>query len=185
VLPHGGPGGSGLSRFRLVGAGFRARGYAVFQPNFRGSGDYGAVFRNAGLGQWGRKMQTDISDGVADLPVRVSSIPSVLALPAPAMAAMPALAGVTVQPGLYRCAISVAGVADLNGMLVYDIAAMAGVRHDALLAGLHGATALGDDSLKTISPVLLAAHADAPILLIHGKDDTVSRSTRAKSWKAR
>ena len=43
---------------------FAVRGYAVFQPNFRGSSGYGIAFRNAGFGQWGRKMQTDLSDGV-------------------------------------------------------------------------------------------------------------------------
>jgi dienelactone hydrolase len=57
----------GIPRLRLVGAGIRLRGYAVLQPNFRGSTGYGAAFQHAGNGQWGRIMQSDISDGLAAL----------------------------------------------------------------------------------------------------------------------
>ena len=46
---------------------FASRGYAVFQPNYRGTLGYGEAFRRAADGQYGRKMQTDISDGVAAL----------------------------------------------------------------------------------------------------------------------
>ncbi|HEV2674513.1 MAG TPA: prolyl oligopeptidase family serine peptidase, partial [Aliidongia sp.] len=67
VLPHGGPEARDHLGFDWTAQAFAGRGYAVFQPNFRGSGGFGTVFRDAGFGEWGRKMQTDISDGVAEL----------------------------------------------------------------------------------------------------------------------
>ncbi len=74
VLPHGGPRPVTGCHFDWWAQAFAVRGYAVFQPNFRGSSGYGTAFRNAGFGQWGRKMQSDISDGVAALAAKASSI---------------------------------------------------------------------------------------------------------------
>jgi len=92
----------------------RRADYAVFQPNYRGSSGYGVEFRNAGLGQWGRKMQTDISDGVADLAKKGVIDPKRACIVGASYGGYAALAGVTVQQGLYRCAVSVAGVSDLT-----------------------------------------------------------------------
>jgi dipeptidyl aminopeptidase/acylaminoacyl peptidase len=85
-----------------------------------------------------------------------------------------ALAGVTVQHGLYRCAVSVAGVADLRGMLS-DEAYNNDVQSPEVRywKTAMGAKTISDGALKAISPFEQASHADAPILLIHGKDDTV------------
>ncbi|MGE8217570.1 MAG: alpha/beta hydrolase family protein, partial [Stenotrophomonas maltophilia] len=63
VMPHGGPFGifdtaSYDSETQLLAA----AGYAVLQVNFRGSGNYGRSFRQAGAGQWGRAMQDDVTD---------------------------------------------------------------------------------------------------------------------------
>ena len=89
VLPHGGPQARDYPRFDWWAQAFASRGYAVFQPNFRGSGGYGQSFVDAGHGEWGRKMQTDISDGLAALAPRAWSIPSVPASSAAATAATP------------------------------------------------------------------------------------------------
>jgi dipeptidyl aminopeptidase/acylaminoacyl peptidase len=174
VLPHGGPQVRDYPSFDWLAQVFAARGYAVFQPNFRGSGGYGVQFRDAGFKQWGRKMQTDISDGVADLAKQGIVDPKRACIVGASYGGYAALAGVTVQQGLYRCAVADAPVADLSDMLGYE-----GERHgystgvtrywDAYM----GATGEHDASLNAISPAKLADRADAPILLIHGKDDTV------------
>jgi dipeptidyl aminopeptidase/acylaminoacyl peptidase len=67
VMPHGGPWERDYPGFDYWAQAFASRGYAVFQPNFRSSTGYGEALYKAGYGQWGRKMQTDISDGVAEL----------------------------------------------------------------------------------------------------------------------
>jgi len=175
VFPHGGPEARDYPGFDWWAQAFAARGYAVFQPNFRGSAGYGAAFRNAGLGQWGRKMQTDISDGVAGLASQGIVDPKRACIMGGSYGGYAALAGVTVQHGLYRCAVSVAGVADLGDFLTYSHK-LAGSQSSTMRywKGFMGVTSSWSTSeLRPITPSELADHADAPILLIHGKDDTV------------
>jgi dipeptidyl aminopeptidase/acylaminoacyl peptidase len=176
VLPHGGPQARDYPGFDWWAQAFAARGYAVFQPNFRGSSGYGRAFVDAGHGQWGRKMQTDISDGLAALAVQGIVDPKRACIVGASYGGYAALAGVTVQHGLYRCAVADAGVADLRQMLKYEDAKSG---YDASSSTMRywkqfmGASSASDDSLDAISPAALAGQADAPILLIHGKDDTV------------
>jgi len=66
VLVHDGPDQREYPDFDLTAQALASRGYAVFQPNFRGSGGDPALLA-AGAGQWGSGMQTDLSDGVARL----------------------------------------------------------------------------------------------------------------------
>jgi dipeptidyl aminopeptidase/acylaminoacyl peptidase len=67
VLVHGGPQARDRPGFDWLSQAFASRGYAVLQPEFRGSSGFGAAFIEAGYGQWGKKMQTDVSDGVREL----------------------------------------------------------------------------------------------------------------------
>ena len=175
VLPHGGPQARDYPGFDWWAQAYASRGYAVFQPNFRGSGDYGAAFRNAGFGEWGRKMQTDISDGVAELAKRGIVDPNRACIVGGSYGGYAALAGVTVQHGLYRCAVAVAGVSDLAGILAYEHR-LAGAPTSAPLRYWHtfmGVESSTDSRLAAIAPAALADKADAPILLIHGRDDTI------------
>ncbi len=61
VLPHGGPWGRDAFRYDTFAQYLANRGYAVLQPNFRASTGYGKKFLNAGNGEWGRKMQDDLT----------------------------------------------------------------------------------------------------------------------------
>jgi dipeptidyl aminopeptidase/acylaminoacyl peptidase len=168
VLPHGGPESRDYQRFDWLAQAFASRGYAVWQPNFRGSGGYGAAFRNAGMGEWGHRMQTDISDGVAEL-VRLGLVDAHRAcIVGASYGGYAALAGVTVQQGLYRCAVSYAGVADLGDFFQQKYGGAR--RYWRAYMGIKGSVRR---DVADISPAALAERADAPILLIHGKDDTV------------
>ena len=64
VLPHGGPWARDSWGFNNLAQFLANRGYAVLQPNFRGSTGYGKKFLNAGNKQWGDKMQDDVTWGV-------------------------------------------------------------------------------------------------------------------------
>lgn len=170
VFPHGGPADYDAVQFDWWAQAFASRGYAVFQPNFRGSTNRDADFLHAGDGQWGRKMETDISDGLAALARQGIVDPSRACIMGASYGGYAALAGVTLQHGLYRCAVSVAGVADLPLMYRTDYteSAQSAVVKRALLAQLGPQSGLDD-----VSPRRFADKADAPILLIHGHDDTV------------
>jgi len=175
VMPHGGPEDRDYPVFFWWAQAFASRGYAVFQPNFRGSSDYGKAFRDAGFGQWGRKMQTDISDGLAELARQGIVDPKRACTAGWSYGGYAALAGVTVQNGLYRCSVSMAGVSNLPGFLNWS-ADKAGFSSDATTRywkSFMGVTSAFGNDLGAISPAQLAGRADAPVLLIQGKDDTV------------
>lgn len=184
VMPHGGPVARDYLSFDWWAQAFASRGYAVFQPNFRGSDGFGKAFRDAGFGQWGRKMQTDISDGVADLASRGVIDAKRACIVGASYGGYAALAGVTVQHGLYRCAVAVAGIGDLNSFLAWleqkygEESGATRMNHEML-----GVRSSGDPSLQALSPQHLASQADAPILLLHGKEDTIVPVTQ--SWTMR
>jgi dipeptidyl aminopeptidase/acylaminoacyl peptidase len=174
VMPHGGPESRDYPVFDWWAQAFVSRGYAVFQPNFRGSSGYGAVFRNAGFGEWGRKMQTDISDGVAELARRGLVDPKRACIVGWSYGGYAALAGVTVQHGLYRCAFSMAGVSDPAEMISASMdLTQSDNSAERYWKAFMGVNFRYQSELNPYSPVKLAASADAPILLMHGDDDTV------------
>lgn len=170
VMPHGGPHAHDEPGFYWWAQAFASRGYAVFQPNFRGSTGRGEPFMRAGYGQWGRKMQTDLSDGLAELVKQGIVDPKRACIVGASYGGYAALAGVTLQKGVYRCAVSVAGVSDLSDMYWTDYRESGG--SSMLLRNLK--ESLGAPStFAEVSPRKHAREASAPIMLIHGKDDTV------------
>jgi dipeptidyl aminopeptidase/acylaminoacyl peptidase len=142
----------------------------VFQPNFRGSTNRDDAFRQAGHGEWGGKMQTDVSDGLAALAKQGIVDPARACIMGGSYGGYAALAGVTVQQGIYRCAVAVAPVADLEVLKNTELRESG--RNAMTRRSLRDE--FGDRSdLSPVSPRQLAGRADAPILLIHGRDDTV------------
>ena len=170
VLPHGGPHSHDNAVFDWWAQAFASRGYAVFQPNFRGSTNRDEAFKIAGYGQWGRKMQTDVSDGLAELARQGIVDPRRACIVGASYGGYAALAGVTLQHGLYRCAVAVAGVSDLSDMYwtEYRESGANSMLKRNLTESLGPPSTFAD-----VSPRKHARDADAPILLIHGRDDTV------------
>jgi dipeptidyl aminopeptidase/acylaminoacyl peptidase len=175
VLAHGGPASRDTIDFDWWSQALASRGYAVLRANFRGSTGYGRSFVEAGHGEWGRKMQTDLSDGVRWLASEGIVDPARTCIVGASYGGYAALAGPTLDPGVYRCAVSVAGVSDLRRIV--EAEAQQGRRRNneavRYWSRFMGADGPGDRSLDARSPARLAAQADAPILLIHGRDDTV------------
>jgi dipeptidyl aminopeptidase/acylaminoacyl peptidase len=170
VLPHGGPHAQDDAVFDWWAQAFASRGYAVFQPNFRGSTNRDEAFKIAGYGQWGRKMQTDVSDGLAELAKQGIVDPKRACIVGASYGGYAALAGVTLQHGLYRCAVAVAGVSDLSDMYWTEYRESG----DNAMLKRNLTESLGPQStFADVSPRKHARDADAPILLVHGKDDTV------------
>jgi dipeptidyl aminopeptidase/acylaminoacyl peptidase len=169
VLPHGGPRAADDLTFDWWAQAFASRGYAVLQPNFRGSTGYGDKFLHAGDNEWGRKMQTDLSDGIAYLAGQGTVDPKRACIVGGSYGGYAALAGVTLQKGVYRCAVSVAGVSDLKLMLDQDYRESGSTELKSYWLELMGPR----DQLDKYSPRMHGADANAPILLIHGRDDTV------------
>lgn len=167
IMPHGGPNAHDEPEFDWKAQAFASRGYAVFQPNFRGSTNRDETFRRAGDGEWGGKMQTDISDGLAAL-AEIGLVDAGRAcIVGSSYGGYAALYGVTLQNGIYRCAVSVNGVADMDAMFASDLSG----RSDLFSRNVNALIGKGVN-LNSISPAAHAGKADAPVLLIHGREDT-------------
>jgi dipeptidyl aminopeptidase/acylaminoacyl peptidase len=175
VLPHGGPASHDEPVFDWWSQAIASRGYAVLQPNFRGSTGYGRAFSQKGYGEWGRKMQTDLSDGVRHLADQGMIDPKRVCIVGASYGGYAALAGATLDRGVYRCAVSVNGVSDLPRMLLRE-ARERGTSNSSTVrywSRFMGAEFRQRSELEAVSPAQQAARADAPVLLIHGRDDTV------------
>jgi acetyl esterase/lipase len=171
VFPHGGPAAADKLQFDWWAQAMAAQGYAVLQPNYRGS-TVTQGHLEAGFGEWGRKMQTDLSDGVRDLAKQGLIDPKRVCIVGASYGGYAALAGVTLEHDVYRCAVSVSGIADLRKMRDWlsDTRLSVGERYWDRFLGLANKN---DQSVMEISPIEHIASVTAPILLIHGRDDTV------------
>jgi dipeptidyl aminopeptidase/acylaminoacyl peptidase len=173
VLPHGGPQGRDYFGFDWWSQALAARGYVVIQPQFRGSGGYGQAFERAGWGQWGKLMQTDVSDAFKAVAAKGIVDPNRACIVGWSYGGYSTLAGVTVQNGLYRCAAAGAAPADLNAMLVWTRdrggKLSYGMRYWKKSMGLNGES---DPAANAISPAKLVNRITVPVMIIHGRQDT-------------
>ncbi|NJN51566.1 MAG: S9 family peptidase [Gammaproteobacteria bacterium] len=168
VIPHGGPHGVydtyGFDgEIQLLAN----QGYAVLQVNFRGSGGRGRAFQAAGYGEWGEKMQDDITDAVKWTIAEGTADPNRICIFGASYGGFAALSGVTRDPDLYRCAVGYVGVYDLN--LMFD----KGDIQSVAFGMNYLKRVLGTDTadLTRRSPVNHADNIKVPVLLIHGKLD--------------
>ncbi len=172
VFPHGGPAARDEPGFDWWAQAMASRGYAVLQVNFRGSDGFGMAFLESGYGQWGRKMQTDLSDGVRDLAAKGIVDPKRVCIVGASYGGYAALAGATLDPDVYRCAVSFAGLSDLRGFITWakDRNGQSAYRYWTRFMGAQDAR---DAALTEISPIEHIDRVKVPVLLIHGRDDTV------------
>jgi dipeptidyl aminopeptidase/acylaminoacyl peptidase len=121
VLPHGGPhgiwdrwgwdeDGSYYPEVQLLAH----HGYAVFQPNFRGSGGYGAPFEVSGYMNWATTMQDDLTDGVKWAIAKGYADPKRVCIYGASYGGYAALMSPAREPDLYKCAIGYVGVYDVS-----------------------------------------------------------------------
>ncbi len=171
VLPHDGPGNRDIYDFDFIAQFLASRGYVVLQPQYRGSAGFGRAFEQAGRGEWGGKMQTDLLDGVAALASTGAIDPNRTCIVGMSFGGYLALAGASLHPEAYRCAVSIGGITDL-GLLTKERGQRYGresARLEELQGLLGGASA---EKLIATSPAKQVANIRAPILLIHGDKDT-------------
>lgn len=171
LMPHGGP----FERDHWVydpWVQFLAnRGYAVLQPNFRGSTGYGKSFVAAGEGQWGRKMQDDLDDGVRWLAGNGTIDPRRVCAMGGSYGGYAALWAVARNPDEYRCAVSLAGVSDVNALLRHDRKLF--VAHRYYVDWRDRIRGNNSTDLADVSPIRFIERIRAPLLIAHGKKDTI------------
>lgn len=174
VMPHGGP-----TSYDQVGFNYRAQalatqGYLVIMPQFRGSSGFGESHQVAGYGEWGRKMQDDISDAVDFFATRGMIDPDRVCIVGASYGGYAALAGGAFTPGLYKCVVAINGIGDLRRFHTL-IRSAAGRSSEALA---YWETQIGDDEYtpeeaQAASPEYAVDNFSAPVLVIGSKADQV------------
>ena len=149
-----------------------SRGYAVLRVDQRGSGGRGWRLQSAGFGEWARKMQSDLSDGVSYLAAQGSIDPTRVCILGMNYGGYAALAGAARQPPAYRCAIDLGGPSDMPKFIAVK-AKLGGAALEQFWNRYVGAAPADDAGLDAISPADHADKVSIPILIIQGKDDTV------------
>lgn len=173
VMPHGGPeyrdfyGYDGYAQF------LASRGYVVVQPNFRGSLGFGRAFADAGRGQWGKRMQDDVTDAVQHMIQSGAADPQRICIVGGSYGGYAALAGAALTPDLYRCAISIAGPSDLIEFLRDERESGRSSSNYQYWSHTIGDPRDDRDALIATSPRHQAARITIPVLLMHGEVDFV------------
>ena len=165
IFPHGGPISFDDDGFDYWTQFFANRGYAVLQMNFRGSYGRGFDFMSKGLAGWGQAMQDDIEDGTKWMIEQGYADPAKICIVGASYGGYAALMGAVKTPDLYQCAISFAGISDIEE-LVKD---SRGFTNHKIVK-----KQIGDDydKLWDYSPLKHAQKITIPVMLIHGSDDT-------------
>ncbi len=163
LLPHGGPRARDEIGYDWIAQFLADRGYAVVQPNYRGSTGYGDAFQKAGDGEWGGKMQDDLNDAVDDLVRQGVADPKRVTILGASYGGYAALRAAQRDGARYRGAISFAGVSDMVAMLADD--------GDFLGNGLNDYLKRSAPKLRDVSPIAHAEDFATPVLMIHGAKD--------------
>ncbi|MDO6446644.1 prolyl oligopeptidase family serine peptidase [Colwellia sp. 1_MG-2023] len=174
LMPHGGPESYDRKTFHWMAQYFANRGHLVIQPQFRGSSGFGAKHTLKGRGEWGKKMQDDLTDAVNKLVDMGEVDPNKVCIVGSSYGGYAALAGATFTPQLYKCVVAINGVGDINDML--DEEKQSHGEDSAALAYWKEVTAknkITHEFLASISPAKHADKVQAPTFIIYGTRDDV------------
>jgi len=183
VMPHGGPFVRDSWGYEPWVQFLASKGYAVLQPNYRGSTGFGRDYVEKGYGQWGRAMQDDIDDGVKWLTSKGTVDSKRVCIMGASFGGYAAMWAAVRDKDIYRCAISFAGISDVGAILRYDSDRFAAQRYFR-----DWRDRVRGDKAFDLASVSALPHADAltvPILIAHGdKDSTVPYSQSRKLHEA-
>ena len=165
VMPHGGP----YQVFDTWGFDddsqlLAAAGYAVLRINYRGSGNYGRAFAQAGRLQWGRRMQDDITDATQWAIEQGIADPKRICLVGASYGAYAALMGAAREPALYQCAVGYVGVYDMVRLQRSETSSRRSRQWTHDWIGEHG-------DMAEISLTKMANQIRVPVLLAAGGED--------------
>ena len=180
INPHGGPFGiQDVWRFNPETQYFANQGYAVMQINFRGSGGYGKRYERIGYKRWGLEMQDDISDGVQWAIDQGIADADHVCIYGASYGGYATMAGITLTPELYRCAVNYVGIWDLemlyrqNGRWVEQM--------DRWFRNHVIDVKKDKEQLQKTSPRFHIDKIQAPLFIVHGRKDFNVRIEQAET----
>jgi dipeptidyl aminopeptidase/acylaminoacyl peptidase len=172
VYVHGGPWVRGATwRWRPDVQFLASRGFAVLQPEFRGSRGFGLRHFESSFKQWGLAMQDDLADGARWAIAQGIADPGRICIMGASYGGYATLMGLAKDGDLFKCGINWVGVSDI--LLMYD----ATWSDSSDVWKRYGMPLrVGDRDkdraqLEATSPIRLAARIKNPLLVGHGRVD--------------
>ncbi|MFL5242963.1 MAG: S9 family peptidase [Gemmataceae bacterium] len=169
LLVHGGPWGRDAWGYSGMVQWLANRGYAVLQPNFRGSTGYGKKFMNAGNREWAGKMHDDLLDAVDWVVKEGVADPKKIAIMGGSYGGYATLVGLTYSPDTFCCGVDIVGPSNLVSLLKTIPPYWAPMK--ALFAKRVGDPAKDEEFLKSRSPLFKVDQIKAPLLIGQGAND--------------
>jgi len=163
VMPHDGPAARDSWKFSFLRTFLANRGYAVLQMNYRGSAGYGTKWSDAGQADGNALSYSDIQDATRWAVSEGIADPKRVCIMGWGFGGYEALLSAARNGETYRCAVSIAGIADLD--LHQEQAEILGTNQGRREAGAER------DKLKREAPLANAAKINIPVLLVHGTKD--------------
>jgi dipeptidyl aminopeptidase/acylaminoacyl peptidase len=171
IFPHGGPWARDSWGYDTFAQFWANRGYAVLQPNFRGSTGYGKKFIDAGNKQWGDKMQDDLTWGVKYLVAQGIGDPKRVGIMGGSYGGYATLAGVTFTPDVYAAAVDYVGPSNLITLLETIPPYWEAGRQIFYQRMGDPTTPAGKAQLERQSPLNHATKIKTPLLVVQGAND--------------
>jgi len=171
VNPHGGPWAQDMFGYNNFAQFLANRGYAVLQPNFRGSTGYGKAYLNAGNGEWGRKMQDDLTWGVKALVADGTVDPKRVGIVGVSYGGYATLAGVAFTPDVYAVAVDIVGPSNLVTLLDLLPAYWEASKKAMHTRVADPKTEEGKALLIAESPLTRANAIVTPLMVVQGRND--------------
>ena len=171
MFPHGGPWARDSWGYNSFAQFLANRGYAVLQPNFRGSTGYGKKFLDAGNKEWGQKMQDDVTWGAKYLIAQGIADPKRVGIMGGSYGGYATLAGVTFTPDTYAAAVSIVGPSNLITLLESIPPYWEQIRKLFYERMGDPNTPEGKAQLERQSPLNSAAKIKTPLLVVQGAND--------------
>ena len=171
VYPHGGPWARDSFGYDTYAQFLSNRGYAVLQPNFRGSTSFGKKFLNAGNGEWGRKMQDDLTWGVKALVAQGLADPARIGISGGSYGGYATLAGVAFTPTVYAAAVAIVAPSNLITLLDAIPPYWEAGRKQMYTRMADPTTPAGKSLLIAESPLTQAKSIVTPLMVVQGKND--------------
>jgi dipeptidyl aminopeptidase/acylaminoacyl peptidase len=174
-MVHGGPYVRGASwGWSPVSQFLASRGYAVLEPEFRGSQGFGSQHERAGYKQWGLAMQNDIADGARWAIDKGIVDPKRICIAGGSYGGYATLMGLVNDPDLYKCGINIVGVTDIgllfdNGWSLSDDVSRDTKEHS--MPEKIGDPVKDAAQFKATSPIQQAARITQPLILAYGGVD--------------
>jgi dipeptidyl aminopeptidase/acylaminoacyl peptidase len=171
VFPHGGPWARDSWGYDTYAQFLSNRGYAVLQPNFRGSTGYGKKFLNDGNGEWGRKMQDDLTWGVKALIADGTADAKRVGIAGGSYGGYATLAGVAFTPKVYAAAVAIVAPSNLITLLDAIPPYWEAGRKQMYTRMADPTTPDGKALLVAESPLTQAKAIVTPLMVVQGKND--------------